>query len=307
MANVTPAMIKELREMTNAGMMDCKKALAESDGDMEGAVEWLRKKGLSSAAKKAGRTAAEGVIAVKISDDMRKGSISEVNCETDFVAQNDNFLQFAQEVVHTVHTEGVSDVEALRGGSISGMGYEERIGLAVSKVGEKVDVRRFVSIEMGEGGVVNGYVHANGKIGVIVGAQCDSAKTAEAVRDILRDIAMHTAAMKPLYLTEDEIPEADIEKEREIAIEQLKKEGKPEAMFDKIIPGKLKKYAKDITLVNQPFVKDDKKSVAQVLSETAKAAGGSAELKGFVRYEVGEGLEKKTANFADEVAAQMKG
>lgn len=303
---VTPAMIKELRESTGAGMLDCKKALAESNGDMEGALEWLRKKGLSKVSKVAGKVAAEGTVSIKISEDFKKATLTEVNCQTDFVAKNENFVAFANEMSAFIHTEGTTTADDLQKATFSGKSYEEKMGEAIQKVGEKVEVRRFDTISVGDNGVVNGYIHAGGNIGVVVAAECDSAKTADAVKDILKNIAMHAAAMSPAYMTSDEIPAEVLEKEKEIAIEELKKEGKPEAMFDKIIPGKLKRYAKDNALVEQPFVMDDKKTVAQALSAAAKEVGGTAELVAYRRFKVGEGIEKNEVSFADEVAAQLK-
>lgn len=304
--SVTPQMIKQLREATAAGMLDCKKALTASDGDMDGAIEFLRKKGLSKAAKVADKVAAEGVINLTIADDFKSGTLIEVNCETDFVAKNENFQGFADEMTDLIHTEEFADMESFQAHSFGGVSFEERMGEAVAKVGEKIEVRRFDSFKVDENGVVNGYLHANGRVGVVVAAACDSAKTAEAVREFVRDIAMHAAAMNPSYLDESQIPEEVIAKEREIAKEQLLKEGKPEAMLEKILPGKIKRFVNDNTLAGQAFVKDDKKSVQQALEAAAKEAGGTAKLEGFARFEVGEGIEKKGCSFAEEVAAQTK-
>lgn len=302
---VTPEMIKELREGTGAGLLDCKKALAESNGDMDGALEWLRKKGLSKVSKVAGKVAAEGTVALEVSSDFKKATLTEVNCQTDFVAKNENFVSFASEMSGYIHTNTVSSAEDLQKAKFGSMSFEERVGEAIQKVGEKVEVRRFDTITVGENGIVNGYIHAGGSIGVIVAAECDSSKTAQALKDTVRNIAMHAAAMNPTYMTEEEIPASVLEKEKEIAIEELKKEGKPAAMYDKIIPGKLKKYAKDNSLVNQPFVMDDKKSVAEALSAAAKEVGGTAKIVGYRRFKVGEGIQKETMSFADEVAAQL--
>lgn len=303
---VTPELIKQLREATNAGLLDCKKALTEVDGDMEGAIEWLRKKGLSKAAKVADKVAAEGAINVKIAGDFKSGTVTEVNCETDFVAKNENFQSFLSEMTEVIHTGGFADMDAFRKHKFGASSFEERMGEAFSKVGEKIEVRRFASFNVGANGVVNGYLHANGRVGVVVAVECDSPKTAEAVREMTRDIAMHAAAMKPVYLDEAAVPAEEIAKERDIAIEQLKKEGKPEAMLEKIVPGKIKKFIQESTLVGQAFVKDDKKSVAEALSAAAKAAGGTAKLVGFARFEVGEGIAKKGCSFAEEVAAQTQ-
>jgi len=302
---VTAAMVKELRQMTNAGMMDCKKALTETNGDMEAAVEWLRKKGLSSAAKKAGRIASEGAISIEFSDDHRKGTIAEINSETDFVAQNDNFKALVKKATRHIHCSTATTVEDLLETEIDGTKFDEFLKAEIAKIGENIVTRRFITIDAGENGTVEGYIHGNGRVGVLIAAKCDSDKTCEAVRPTLKNIAMHIAAMNPAYLDEEAVPAEVIEKEKEIAIEQLKKEGKPENIWDKILPGKIKRFMKDNTLVNQPFVMDDKKTVGQVLEIAAKDAGGSAKIIEFIRYELGEGIEKREEDFAAEVAAQM--
>jgi elongation factor Ts len=306
MATVTPEMIKQLREATNAGMLDCKKALTESNGDMEGAITYLRKKGLSKAAKVADKIAAEGLIEVKIADDFKSGTITEVNCETDFVAKNENFKGFIFEMTEAIHVGGYADVESFKSHKFGSLSFEDKMGEAVSRIGEKIEVRRFESFKVGANGVVNGYLHANGRVGVVVAVECDSAKTADAVRDITRDIAMHAAAMKPAYLDESAVPQDAIDREKDIAIEQLKKEGKPEAMIEKIVPGKIKKFVQENSLVGQAFVKDDKKTVGEALVAAAKTAGGTAKLVAFARYEVGEGMIKKGCSFAEEVASQTQ-
>jgi elongation factor Ts len=283
-----------------------KKALKESNADMEGALEWLRKKGLSKASKVAGKVAAEGTVSLQIDDNYKKATLTEVNCQTDFVAKNENFVNFANEMSLFIHTNELTTTEELQNSTFDGQTYEEKMGETIQKVGEKVEVRRFVSVSVGDNGIVNGYIHAGGKIGVVVAAECDSSETAQKIKDTLKNIAMHAAAMNPRWLSEDEIPQDIIEKEKEIAVEELKKEGKPEKMFDKIIPGKIKKFVKDNTLLNQPFVMDDKKSVAQALSAAAKEVGGSATIVGYQRFGVGEGIEKKELSFAEEVAAQLK-
>jgi elongation factor Ts len=302
---VTAAMVKELRQMTNAGMMDCKKALTETNGGMEAAVERRRTKGLSSAAKKAGRVASEGAISIEISDDHRKGTIAEINSETDFVAQNDNFKALVKKATRHIHCSTATTVEDLLETEIDGTKFDEFLKGEIAKIGENIVTRRFVTIDAGENGVVEGYIHGNGKVGVMIAAKCDSDKTCEAVRPTLKNIAMHIAAMNPAYLDEEAVPAQVIEKEKEIAIEQLKKEGKPEQIWDKILPGKIKRFLKDNTLVNQPFVMDDKKTVGQVLDEAAKESDGTAKIVEFIRFELGEGIEKKEEDFAAEVAAQM--
>ncbi|MRI84009.1 MAG: elongation factor Ts [Nitratiruptor sp.] len=304
---ITAAQVKELRARTGAGMMDCKKALQEAGGDMEKAIEILRKKGIAKAAKKADRIASEGTIAVEVAPDGRCGTIVEVNSETDFVAKNEEFQELVNRVKSHIATSGVETVEALYESTIDGVTFEEYMKAQIAKIGENIVVRRFDRICVQEGpGLVSGYLHMGGKIGVIVAAACDKEETCQQIQGILRDIAMHIAAMNPRYLDAESIPAEVIEKEKEIARAQLEKEGKPANIIEKIIPGKIKKFIEENTLLGQKFVKDDKKSVQQALEEAAKAAGGSAKIVGFVRYELGEGIEKKQEDFAAEVAAQMK-
>lgn len=293
---ITPTMIKELRESTNAGLMDCKNALAQTNGDMKEAVLWLRKKGLSKAQKVSGKVAAEGLVSVKIQDS--KALIVEVNSETDFVAKNENFVSFVQDLTDIIFDSGVNSVEELQTKSFSGKTYEDMIAEATAKVGEKIALRRFAFLE----GLVGGYVHANGRVATIVSLNADANKD---LVPTIKDIAMHATAMNPLYLQESDVPKEIIAKEEEVAKEQLKKEGKPENIWEKIIPGKVKRFYKETCLKDQPFVKDDKKSVEEALNEEAKKLGSKANITGFVRYEVGEGIEKKQDNFADEVAAQL--
>ena len=305
MAAITSELIKELRERTAAGMLDCKKALTENDGDMDASIDWLRKKGLSAAAKKSGRVATEGTITIEVASDAKKATISEVNCETDFVGQNENFIEFCASTTSHIHSSGIKNVDDLLASSINGTTFSDHLSITIGKIGENIVVRRFAEVAVSANGAVSAYKHANGKIGVLVGAECDNAKTAEAVATILKDIAMHAAAMNPNYMDDTQIPAEDLERETEVAKAQLEKEGKPEAMWDKILPGKLVRFKKDNCLVDQPFVKDDKKTVKEALEAAAKAAGGTAKLTAYVRFEVGEGLEKKACDFASEVAAQL--
>ncbi len=303
---VTAAQVKELRERTGAGMMDCKKALQESGGDMDKAIEILRKKGIAKAAKKADRVASEGTIAVEVSPDYKCATIVEVNSETDFVAKNENFKTLVDTIKKHISESEIESVEELYKTTIDGATFEEFMKAEIAKIGENIVVRRFDRICVEGNGVVNGYLHMGGKIGVIVAAVCDKPQVCDAIKDLLKDIAMHIAAMNPKYLDESEIPAEVIEKEKEIAAAQLIKEGKPENIIEKIIPGKIKKFIEENTLLGQKFVKDDKKTVKQVLDEAAKAAGGEAKIVRFVRFELGEGIEKKQDDFAAEVAAQMK-
>jgi len=307
MANITAAQVKALREKTGAGMMDCKKALVEANGDEEKAIEILRKKGLSKAAKKADRNAAEGRVEIYITPEMKKGSIVEVNCETDFVAKTDEFVEFVNETVKTINANDIDDAESLNKAPFGEGTFEEELKVKIAKIGENIVVRRMATITAPENGIVNGYIHAGGRVGVLVAAACDSEKTCDAIKDTLKDIAMHIAAMKPQYLNPQSVPADVIEKEKEIAKAQLLKEGKPENVIDKIIPGKIKKFYQDVCLTEQEYVKAEKKeSVAEALNKAAKAAGGSAKLVDFIRFEVGEGLVKNGCTLADEVAEALK-
>ncbi|NPA56035.1 MAG: translation elongation factor Ts [Epsilonproteobacteria bacterium] len=306
MAEITAKMVKDLRAKTGAGMMDCKKALVEANGDEEKAVEVLRKKGLANADKKGDRNAAEGVVHIQLSDDYRTATISEINCETDFVAKNADFQTFVTETTQHIQKIGVADVDALLNSEFKGAKFEEELKTVIAKIGENIVIRRFATIKTDENGILNGYVHMGGKVGVVVGAACDNPQTAQAVKDVLRDIAMHAAAMAPRYLDPQSIPAEDIEKEVEIAKAQLLKEGKPENIIEKIIPGKIKKFEADNCLTKQAFVKDDKKTVEEVLNEAAKAAGGKATLVEYIRYEMGEGLTKNGCTLAAEVEAALK-
>jgi len=305
MADITAKMVKDLRAKTGAGMMDCKKALVAADGDIEKAVSELRKRGLANADKKGSRNAAEGVVNIVISDDNKVATISEINCETDFVAKNSDFQNFVTTTTEEIQKTEPADVETLLNNDFNGAKFEEELKTVIAKIGENIVVRRFATIKTDENGVVNGYVHMGGKVGVIVAASCDKPETAEAVKEILKDIAMHAAAMSPKYLNPEAIPAEDIEKEIEIAKAQLAKEGKPEKIIEHIIPGKIKKFETDNCLTKQAFVKDDKKSVEQVLADTAKAVGGKATLAEYIRFEMGEGLTKNGCTLAAEVAAAL--
>ncbi len=292
MANFGPKDIKKLRELTDAGMMDCKKALEASDGDMEKAQEWLRKKGLGAAAKKADKVAAEGVVAVRINGD--KAYIIEVNSQTDFVAKNEKFQEFVNEVLDYIVENDFDSVEELNNGTINGEAFKDYLALKIATIGENLVVRRYAKI-VSEGGSLGSYVHANGRVGVIV------ASNKPGLEDKLKNVAMHAAAMNPRYLNEESVPADVIEKEKEIAKEQLIKEGKPENILDKILPGKIKRFMQDNTLENQKFVMDDKIAVKDYIASD----DNEAKLTDFVRFEVGEGIEKKEEDFAAEVAKQM--
>lgn len=298
--------VKELREMTGCGMMDCKKALTEADGDKDKAIELLREKGLATAAKKAGRIASEGIVKAYI--DGNVGVLVEVNSETDFVAKNEEFLTFVDNIAKTVAQNAPADVEALKELKIFGGDNTvgEELTAKIAKIGENMNIRRFSRIETS--GVVVAYIHAAGKIGVLVEAE---AADSEAVRECLKNIAMQVAALNPKYLSSDDVPEDYKEHEKEILMAQTKNDpknaNKPDAIIEKMITGRLSKELKEICLLEQEYVKaENKESVAKYVEQVAKAAGSDIKLKGFVRFETGEGLEKKEDNFADEVASMVK-
>ena len=285
---ITASMVKELREMTGAGMMDCKKALGETDGDMDAAVEFLRKKGMAGADKKAGRVAAEGVIAIAISDDKKKAAVVEVNCETDFVAKGDEFKGFADEVASIVLATGIVDPEAvLNENMASGSSIDEvRRGL-VAKIGENMVIRRIELVE--STGEIGKYQHGE-KIGVVVSMEGGN-------ETLIKDIAMHIAAANPAAISEAELDAEMVEKERNFQIDQAKDSGKPMEIIEKMIEGRMKKFLKEMTLLGQPFVKDPDQTVEKLLGSN------SATVTSFIRFEVGEGIEVEEKNFADEVAA----
>ncbi|MPQ76072.1 translation elongation factor Ts [Hydrogenovibrio sp. JE_KL2] len=285
---VTASMVKELREITSAGMMDCKKALSETDGDMDAAIEYLRKKGMAGADKKAGRIAAEGVIAIAISDDKKKAAIVEVNCETDFVAKGDEFKGFADEIAKIVLNTGTTNVEALMGQTMSsGKSIDETRRELIAKIGENMGVRRIELIETN--GQIGQYQHGE-KIGVVVAMEGGGDA-------LIRDVAMHVAASKPTAISANDVDAEVIEKERNFQIEQAQSSGKPMEIIEKMIEGRMRKYLEEITLLGQSFVKDPDQTVEKLLKSN------NAEVKSFVRLEVGEGIEIEQTNFADEVAA----
>jgi len=285
---VTASMVKELREATGAGMMDCKKALAETDGNMEEAIEFLRKKGMAGADKKAGRTAAEGVIAIAVSDDKKKAAIVEVNCETDFVAKGDDFKTFADEIAAIVLTTGTIDVDALMNEKMAnGQSIDEKRREMIGKIGENMAVRRVELIE--SNGTIGQYQHGE-KIGVVVAMNGGD-------EVLVRDVAMHVAAANPSAISADDVDQEMLEKERKFQIEQAQDSGKPAEIIEKMIDGRMRKYLQDITLLGQAFVKDPDQTVEKLLK------GSDASVSNFVRLEVGEGIEIEETNFADEVAA----
>jgi elongation factor Ts len=303
MAEITAASVKELRERTGAGMMDCKKALAEAGGEMEAAVDWLRAKGLAAAAKKAGRTAAEGLVGVAV--DGTKGAVVEVNSETDFVAKNEQFQDFVRNVSQIALQTG-NDVEALKGAAYpTGGTVEEKLTDNIATIGENQSLRRVAVLEVVEGIVVS-YVHNAaapnmGKIGVLVALE--SAANAEALQTLGKQLAMHIAAANPLALNAEDLDSALLERERAIAVEKANESGKPANIVEKMVEGAMAKFRKEHSLVSQLFVMDNKTPVADVVAAAGKDAGAGIALKGFVRFQLGEGIEKKQDDFAAEVAA----
>ncbi|MEP7130954.1 MAG: translation elongation factor Ts [Sphingomicrobium sp.] len=303
MAEITATLVKELRERTGAGMMDCKKALAENDGEMEAAIDWLRAKGLSAAAKKAGRTAAEGLVGVVVEGN--RGALVEVNSETDFVAKNELFQDFVRNVARLSLEQG-TDVEALAAAAYPDGGtVAEKLTDNIAKIGENQSLRRAAVVEVSKGAVVP-YVHNQvapglGKIGVLVALE--SAAPADTLFALGKQIAMHVAAAHPLALNADELPPELVERERGIALEKAKESGKPQNIAEKMVEGGLAKFRKENALLTQLFVIDNKTPVAEVVDAAAKDAGTDIALKGFVRFQLGEGIEKQQSHFAAEVAA----
>lgn len=293
---VTASQVKELREKTGAGMMDCKKALTETNGDMEKAMEYLREKGITKAAKKSGRVAAEGLVETYISDDKKVGAVVEVNSETDFVAKNADFKQFVLNVAKQVADKNPKDVEellAMPAEFEEGKTVQEALVEKIATIGENLSIRRFKRFEATGDGLIASYIHGDGKIAVLV-------NMSKGNDEVAKDICMQIAAARPEFVRESEVPEERTKKEMEILKIQTMNEGKPEAIAEKIVQGRIGKFYEEICLVDQPFVKDSNKKVSQLLSEN------NADVIEFARFENGEGIEKKEENFAEEVMKQLK-
>ena len=300
--SVSASMVRDLREKTSAGMLDCKKALEETKGDFEAAVEWLRKKGLSSAAKKADRLASEGMVTAYVTG--QTGVLVEVNSETDFVAKNDQFKNFVKDVATLVAAKNPSDVNALMEiPSASGAKVGDVLKETIAKIGENLVIRRFERYE--GAGLVHTYIHGDGKIGVMV--ELTTSSNNEAVKAFANDVCLHIAAMNPLALSPDQVPAEIVEKEKEILKAKALEQGKKPEMLDKIVGGQINKFLAESCLLEQAFVKNPDQKVKEYMAETGKKAGAEFAIKRFTRYELGEGLQKKANNFAEEVAAQTKG
>jgi elongation factor Ts len=302
MADVTAQMVKELRETSGAGMMDCKAALVETKGDMQAAQDWLRKKGLSKAAKKAGRVAAEGLIGITVKG--TEGVMVEVNSETDFVARNDLFQGLVKMIADVAMSTG-TDVEKIKQAKAGSITIDEAIKDTIAKVGENMTLRRSAELSVSKG-VVAYYVHNSvsdglGKIGVLVGLE--SAGKTDELMAFGRQIAMHIASTNPLALDASGVDPAVVKREKDILADKFRQQGKPENMIEKIVESGLKTFYKEQTLLDQPFIFDDKKSVTQALKEAEGKVGGPAKIAGFVRFALGEGIEKQESDFAAEVAA----
>ena len=299
--------VMALREKTGVGMMDCKKALQESDGDMEKAIDYLREKGLAKQAKKASRVAAEGMAYATVNYDKKVGVVVEINSETDFAAKSDNFVNFVKEIAEVIINENPADVDALLACNVNGQTVADLLRDKVMVIGENLSIRRFVRYE----GDCVAYVHGGGRIGVLVKFEADAAASgSEALIECGKDVAMQIAALNAPYLNEASVPAEVVEHEKEVQLALIKNDpknaSKPEAVLEKMIIGKMRKYFEENCLVNQAFVKDGNLNVAQYVEQQAKVAGGAMELVSFVRFEKGEGIQMREDDFASEVAAMVK-
>ncbi|MBX2995471.1 MAG: elongation factor Ts [Bdellovibrionaceae bacterium] len=303
--SISATMVRDLREKTSAGMLDCKKALEETKGDFEAAVEWLRKKGLASAAKKSDRLASEGVVVAAVKGN--SGALLEVNSETDFVAKNDMFKAFVKESVESIvgSATAPADIAALSDTSLKSGKVGDQLKEIIAKIGENIVLRRFERYD--SKGLVHTYIHGDGKIGVMVDVETTK-PTADEVRTFANDICLHVAAMNPLALRQEEVPADIVAKEREILKGKAIEQGKKPEMLDKILEGQIRKFLAESCLLEQAFVKNPDLKVREYMAETGKKVGDtSLNIKRFLRFELGEGLQKRSNNFAEEVAAQAKG
>lgn len=314
---ISASMVKELRERTGAGMMDCKKALNETGGDLDKAIDYLREKGLAAAAKKASRIAAEGMVAAYVAPDHKVGALVEVNCETDFVAKNPEFLEFVAELAQIVaeqNPKAVTAEEAAGGRALldlplkSGKSVKERLTELIATIGENMNVRRFSRLAVEGEGAVDSYIHMNGKIGVLTQLSCNQAATASKPEFLaaVRDLGMQVAAARPDYVRREQVDPDVLEREKAIYKAQAMEEGKPEAIAEKIVIGRIDKFFKEICLVEQIYIKDTDKTVAKLLAELGNSLGDTLDVVAFARFEKGEGLEKRQDDFASEVMSQIQ-
>lgn len=304
---ITASMVKELRERTGAGMMDCKRALSETEGDMDKAIELLREKGLAAAAKKAGRIAAEGLVCTYISEDMKVGSVVEVNCETDFVADNEDFVTLAKNVaIQGAQTNSTTVEEFVAEKYIAdkAVTINDAVTELIAKLGENMSVRRFEKFAI-ENGVVQSYVHGGGRIGVLVELSCD--KQDDVLIQIAKDVAMQIAAASPLFLDNTCVDNETLDKEKEIYRVQALNEGKPEKIVEKMVMGRVNKYYKEVCLLEQVWVKNADYTITKYLQEESAKLGAEIKITRFARFERGEGIEKKVEDFAEEVRRQVEG
>ncbi|MFT4702652.1 MAG: elongation factor Ts [Bradymonadia bacterium] len=304
---ITASAVKELRERTGAGMMDCKKALVENDGDLEVAADYLRAKGIAKAAKKADRVAAEGLVGASVSADAKQGGLVEVNSETDFVARNDEFKSFVDDLAaHTVVAKAAT-AEALLASELGGTAVEELRKAKIASIGENINVRRAVYVSLDAPGVVANYIHGGGTIGVLTTVLSESDVDATGpVADLARDVALHIAASNPLYVSADEIEPAVLERERAVLVAQAIESGKPADIAEKMVVGRMKKFSKEICLLDQPFVKNPDVTIQGEIDRVSSEVGQKLTFGVFHRFKCGEGIEKVESNLAEEVAAQLK-
>lgn len=303
MTQITAAMVKELRDATGAGMMDAKNALTEAQGNMEEAVKVLRKKGLAAAGKKAGRVTAEGTIVAHV--DGRTGVLVEVNCETDFVGRNEHFRGFAEQVAGVIAQSKTNSVEQLLAEKWPGTDepVSQKVAEQIASIKENISVRRFARYNAPEGAVIGSYIHGGGKIGVMVEVVGGDAN---ATAEVAKDVAMHVAAAEPRFLRREDVTQKDLDTEKEIARDAALKSGKPEAIVEKMVSGKMEKFYGEACLLEQPYIRDDKATVSQYLARRGKDSGCEYVVTRFTRYKLGEGIEKRSEDFAAEVASYMK-
>ena len=306
MADISAKIVMELRAITGAGMMDCKKALAAVEGDMEKAIDFLREKGLAAAAKKQSRIAAEGIVAAAVSDDGKTGALVEVNCETDFVAKTPEYVEMVTGIAKQIVAGNPADVDTLLTQTIDGETVDAMVTAKVAKIGEKITVRRFERYALEGAGVIETYIHMGGKVGVIVEAQCETEAGAknEKFTQFVHDLSLQIAAASPEYVYREQVKADHLDHEKEILAAQARNEGKPENIIAKMVEGRVAKFFKEVCLHEQPFVKNPDQSISDVTAEVSKALGEKVTVVRFARYKMGDGLEKKVNDLAAEVAEQ---